>query len=147
MERFFRSPKAERLYLTHYTSNQNAKSDLLDCIYLYNHLRRHSILGNLDDPRPLWRLSLPALAPETPLPGRQLLDWGGALRWLKSDAPAADIRAWAAAHGGHATCYRAGHLDAPFQPLPPGLLGLHRALKRQLDPQGIFNPGRMYAEL
>ncbi|WP_366917378.1 IS3 family transposase [Pseudomonas citronellolis] len=47
MERFFRSPKAERLYLTHYTSNQNAKSDLLDCIYLYNHLRRHSILGNL----------------------------------------------------------------------------------------------------
>ncbi|WP_279638283.1 FAD-linked oxidase C-terminal domain-containing protein, partial [Pseudomonas aeruginosa] len=94
-----------------------------------------------------WRLSLPALAPETPLPGRQLLDWGGALRWLKSDAPAADIRAWTAAHGGHATCYRAGHLDAPFQPLPPGLLDLHRALKRQLDPQGIFNPGRMYAEL
>lgn len=81
------------------------------------------------------------------VPGRQLLDWGGALRWLKSDAPAADIRAWTAAHGGHATCYRAGHLDAPFQPLPPGLLGLHRALKRQLDPQGIFNPGRMYAEL
>ncbi|WP_162977683.1 FAD-linked oxidase C-terminal domain-containing protein, partial [Pseudomonas aeruginosa] len=29
----------------------------------------------------------------------------------------------------------------------PGLLDLHRALKRQLDPQGIFNPGRMYAEL
>ncbi|WP_410965586.1 FAD-linked oxidase C-terminal domain-containing protein [Salmonella sp. SAL4454] len=24
---------------------------------------------------------------------------------------------------------------------------MHRALKRQLDPQGIFNPGRMYAEL
>ncbi|NQB02924.1 FAD-linked oxidase C-terminal domain-containing protein, partial [Pseudomonas paraeruginosa] len=85
--------------------------------------------------------------PESPLPGRQLLDWGGALRWLKSDAPAADIREWAAAHGGHATCYRAGHVDAPFQPLPPALLGLHRALKRQLDPQGIFNPGRMYAEL
>ncbi|HHK5494661.1 TPA: FAD-linked oxidase C-terminal domain-containing protein, partial [Pseudomonas aeruginosa] len=108
---------------------------------------REQRLPFFDDPRPLWRLSLPALAPETPLPGRQLLDWGGALRWLKSDAPAADIRAWAAAHGGHATCYRAGHLDAPFQPLPPGLLGLHRALKRQLDPQGIFNPGRMYAEL
>ncbi|MGV7125140.1 glycolate oxidase subunit GlcE, partial [Pseudomonas aeruginosa] len=108
---------------------------------------REQRLPFFDDPRPLWRLSLPALAPETPLPGRQLLDWGGALRWLKSDAPAADIRAWTAAHGGHATCYRAGHLDAPFQPLPPGLLGLHRALKRQLDPQGIFNPGRMYAEL
>lgn len=97
---------------------------------------REQRLPFFDDPRPLWRLSLPALAPETPLPGRQLLDWGGALRWLKSDAPAADIRAWTAAHGGHATCYRAGHLDAPFQPLSPGLLGLHRALKRQARPAG-----------
>ena len=38
---------------------------------------------------PLWRLSLPAQAPVLELPGEQLLEWGGALRWLKSSADAA----------------------------------------------------------
>jgi len=27
------------------------------------------------------------------------------------------------------------------------LLRYHRQLKTQLDPQGIFNPGRLYAQL
>ena len=34
-----------------------------------------------------------------------------------------------------------------FQPLPPALLALHRRLKAALDPRGILNPGRLYAEL
>jgi glycolate oxidase FAD binding subunit len=34
-----------------------------------------------------------------------------------------------------------------FQPLPAPLLALHQRLKAALDPAGIFNPGRMYAEL
>jgi glycolate oxidase FAD binding subunit len=34
-----------------------------------------------------------------------------------------------------------------FQPLPPALLALHQRLKAALDPAGIFNPGRMYADL
>ncbi|RMS26614.1 Glycolate oxidase FAD binding subunit [Pseudomonas coronafaciens pv. garcae] len=38
-------------------------------------------------------------------------------------------------------------MDSPFQPLPEPLLRYHRALKNRLDPQGIFNPGRLYAEL
>lgn len=98
-----------------------------------------------DDPRPLWRLSLPNDTPALDLPGVQLVDWGGAQRWLKSDAPAEEIRAVANRAGGHATCFEA--CDSPFQPLPATLLRYHRQLKAQLDPLGIFNPGRMYAEI
>ncbi|MFC5698967.1 glycolate oxidase subunit GlcE [Pseudomonas sp. GCM10022186] len=97
------------------------------------------------DPRPLWRLSLPNDTPALDLPGAQLVDWGGAQRWLKSEAAAEEIRAVASRAGGHATCFQA--CDSPFQPLPAALLRYHRQLKAQLDPQGIFNPGRMYAEV
>jgi len=34
-----------------------------------------------------------------------------------------------------------------FAPLDAPLLRLHRALKREFDPAGILNPGRMYADL
>ena len=96
---------------------------------------------------PLWRLSLPNNTGPLALPGEQLLDWAGAQRWLKSEASAEQIRAIAQAAGGHATCYRQGLVDSPFQPLAPTLLRYHQQLKAQLDPQGIFNPGRLYAEL
>jgi glycolate oxidase FAD binding subunit len=99
------------------------------------------------DPRPLWRLSLPNNTPLLALPGEQLIDWGGAQRWLKSTAEAAQIRSIASAVGGHASCFTAGVCDSPFQPLSAPLLRYHRQLKAQLDPQGIFNAGRMYAEV
>ena len=34
----------------------------------------------------------------------QLIDWGGAQRWLKSDAEASFIRTVVTEVGGHATC-------------------------------------------
>lgn len=94
----------------------------------------------------LWRLSLPANCGPLELPGRQLLDWSGAQRWLKSDAEAALIQAVLSEVGGHATGFFAG-LEQPFQPLTAVLLRYQRQLKQQLDPQGIFNPGRLYAEI
>lgn len=42
MESFFRSLKAERVYLTRYASYHEAKTDLFDYIRFYNHRRRHS---------------------------------------------------------------------------------------------------------
>ncbi|MDO9625089.1 MAG: glycolate oxidase subunit GlcE [Pseudomonas sp.] len=99
------------------------------------------------DPRPLWRLSLPNNTPLLAVPGDQLIDWGGAQRWLKSSAEAAQIRSIVSAAGGHATCFTAGVCDTPFQPLSAPLLRYHRQLKTQLDPQGLFNAGRMYAEV
>jgi glycolate oxidase FAD binding subunit len=104
-------------------------------------------LAFFDEGLPLWRLSLPNNTGLLELPGQQLIDWAGAQRWLKSAAPAERIRELASRVGGHATCYSHGLLDSPFQPLPAVLLRYHRQLKAQLDPQGIFNPGRLYAEL
>ncbi|MNF48006.1 putative FAD-linked oxidoreductase [compost metagenome] len=104
-------------------------------------------LSFFDQDQPLWRLSLPHNTPLLSLPGRQLIDWGGAQRWLKSDAEAAYIRQVVDEVGGHATCFSHGLTDTPFQPLPPALMRYHRNLKQQLDPRGIFNPGRLYAEL
>jgi glycolate oxidase FAD binding subunit len=98
-------------------------------------------------PAPLWRLSLPSRAPQIELPGEQLIEWGGALRWLKSNADPATVRAAAAGAGGHATLFRAS--DKPggtFAPLPPELARLHRELKQTFDPAGILNPGRLYQE-
>lgn len=95
----------------------------------------------------LWRLGLPQAAPQPNLPGKWLIEWGGAQRWLASEAPEADIRAAAAALGGHAT-RMAGNTDAPvFHPLPDGLWRLHQRLKAAFDPAGILNPGRMYSGL
>jgi glycolate oxidase FAD binding subunit len=96
---------------------------------------------------PLWRLSLPSTAPVLELPGRQLIEWGGALRWWMTDAPAATVRAAAQDAGGHATLFRAADKTAgAFAPLPPALAKLHRGLKAAFDPSGILSPGRLYAD-
>ncbi|MDH0701302.1 IS3 family transposase [Pseudomonas toyotomiensis] len=47
MESFFRSLKAEQVYLTRYASYQEAKTGPFDYIRFYNHHRRHSTLGYL----------------------------------------------------------------------------------------------------
>jgi glycolate oxidase FAD binding subunit len=98
--------------------------------------------------QPLWRLSLPPATAPLVLPGAQLIEWGGAQRWLRSDAPADVIRTEVAAAGGHATLFRGGDRRSDvFHPLPVGLMALHREMKRAFDPKGILNPGRLYATL
>jgi glycolate oxidase FAD binding subunit len=109
-------------------------------------LREHR-LAFFDDPRPLWRLSLPNGSPLVRLPGDTLLDWAGAQRWLKSDAPAVTIRQIAHAAGGHASCFTPRVDAEPFTPLPQALLRFHQQLKQHLDPRDLFNPGRLYAGL
>nr|WP_202916055.1 glycolate oxidase subunit GlcE [Pseudomonas putida] len=108
---------------------------------------REQRLDFFSDARPLWRLSLPTDTAVLALPGEQLIDWAGAQRWLKSDAEAETIRAIVSEVGGHATCLTAGATASPFQPLGQPLLRYHRQLKAALDPQGIFNPSRMYSEV
>ncbi len=107
---------------------------------------REQELDFFADARPLWRLSVAPGAPQPTLEGDWLLDWGGAQRWLKSEAPAPDIRAAAERLGGHATLFR-GTGAAVFHPLPEALMQLHRNLKQAFDPAGIFNRGRLYPEL
>jgi glycolate oxidase FAD binding subunit len=105
---------------------------------------REQTLGFFDTAQPLWRLSLPSTTPPLDAPGAQLLEWGGAQRWLKSDADAAAIRALAERAGGHATLFRGGDKSGGvFHPLTPAVLQVHRNLKAAFDPRGIFNPGRL----
>ncbi|MBN9461120.1 MAG: glycolate oxidase subunit GlcE, partial [Burkholderiales bacterium] len=97
---------------------------------------------------PLWRLSLPSTAPALVLPGGQLIEWGGALRWLRSDVEAAAVRAAAERAGGTATLFRGGDRASDvFHPLAPVAAALQRRLKQAFDPLGLFNPGRMYPDL
>ena len=98
--------------------------------------------------KPLWRLSVRSVTPPLALPGEQLIEWGGALRWLASNADARTIREAAAHSGGHATLFHASDKSAGvFTPLQPALAKIHRNLKQAFDPAGIFNPGRMYPDL
>lgn len=89
------------------------------------------------------------------MPVEAFFDWSGGLIWLETpasaDAGAADVRRAVATHGGHATLIRA---DAKvrqtvevFQPLGPELERVARGLKSAFDPDGLLNPGRMYANM
>jgi len=97
---------------------------------------------------PLWRLSIPSTTPPLALPGEQLMEWSGALRWLKSAAPAHVVRDATSRAGGHATLFRAADKSAGvFHPLSPALARLHRRLKQTFDPAGLLNRGCLYADL
>ncbi|MFT7722859.1 MAG: glycolate oxidase subunit GlcE [Roseateles sp.] len=96
----------------------------------------------------LWRLGLPSVAPALKLHGEQLIEWGGAQRWVVTPLEPAALREAAAAAGGHATLYRA--LDkrcGVFTPLSAPLAAIHKRLKAAFDPHGVFNPGRLYPRL
>ncbi len=104
----------------------------------------------------LWRLSIKSTTPPLSLPFqvKQLIEWGGALRWLsiepneKTAATQAAIRNAAEAAGGHATLFRGEEPRAAvFHPLSPAMMTIHQRLKEKFDPSRIFNPGRMYPEI
>ena len=99
----------------------------------------------------LWRLSVPQTTPALDLPFAQLLEWHGGLRWLWAPASsAAPLRQVAEKACGHATLFRrAAHTpaDTPvFTPLSPVQARIQRELKKQFDPAGVFNPGRLSAD-
>ena len=97
---------------------------------------------------PLWRLSVKSTASPLGLAGTHLIEWGGALRWLRTGADGGTVRDAAARAGGHATLFRGGDKrDGVFHPLAPSLMKIHQELKRTFDPAGIFNPGRLYPDL
>jgi glycolate oxidase FAD binding subunit len=98
----------------------------------------------------LWRLSVPSTTGALVLGGAQMIEWGGAQRWLRAEGDAATaqaIRRTAQACGGHATLFRDGDKTVGvFQPLAPALARIHARMKDAFDPAHIFNPGRMVPE-
>jgi glycolate oxidase FAD binding subunit len=124
---------------------------------LWRALRDMTFLAEPRD-RALWRVSLPPskgagfIARLGGLALDHVYDWGGGLVWLASEptAGAAEaVRAALAPLRGHATLIRApdalrARVDV-FEPLTPALARLTKGVKASFDPDGIFNPGRMYA--
>jgi glycolate oxidase FAD binding subunit len=101
----------------------------------------------------LWRLSVPQTAPALALPYPQLMEWHGAQRWLWAPfAAQASLRQVAASVGGSATLFRANDIDSStiksrFHPLATPLDAIHKRLKAEFDPAGIFNCARLYPDL
>lgn len=97
---------------------------------------------------PLWRISVPSTSTSLPISGPRLIEWNGALRWLRTTASVEHMRECARQAGGHATLFRGGDRSAGvFTPLSAPLAAIHQRLKSQFDPAGIFNRGRLYPDL
>jgi glycolate oxidase FAD binding subunit len=105
----------------------------------------------------LWRLSLPqtarvVTAQDIQGADDQLIEWGGAQRWVWSDDAAEKVRDLARSLGGHAVCFdnrqaqRIGLLEVFDRP-SAALMAVHQRLKQTFDPQGVFNPGRLYRDM
>jgi glycolate oxidase FAD binding subunit len=104
----------------------------------------------------LWRLSVPDTAPDLQL-GDTVVEWHGAQRWVKLPySNAALIRSKVNALGGNAILFVAAEAvnatarienKVVFNPLKAPLDRIHRDLKKQFDPAGIFNHGRMFADM
>jgi glycolate oxidase FAD binding subunit len=108
----------------------------------------------------LWRLSVPDTAPDLNL-GNTLVEWHGAQRWVKLPYSEAErIRKQVNGVGGNAILFIAAEAtNTPdngqngiknkvvFNPLKAPLDRIHRDLKKQFDPAGIFNRGRMFADM
>ncbi|MBX3537582.1 MAG: glycolate oxidase subunit GlcE [Chelatococcus sp.] len=83
---------------------------------------------------------------------RFIYDWGGGLIWLSvpvdGDAGASVIRSIVTTTGDHATLIRAPAEVranvAVFHPIAAPLMRLSKDIKHAFDPEGVFEPGRMY---
>jgi glycolate dehydrogenase FAD-binding subunit len=85
--------------------------------------------------------------------GEMLYDWAGGLVWAalprSDDAHARLVHATVAQAGGHATLIRAPAAVRAkvevFTPEPAPLAALTQRVRKGFDPQGVLNPGRMWA--
>ena len=117
---------------------------------------------DLNEGESLWRLSVPDTTPDLQLDGYEahrgsLMEWHGALRWVKWAAKAHEqnplvLRDIAARAGGSATLFIANQaISTPsiarFNPLSEPIMRIHRQLKQEFDPAGIFNRARMFADM
>ncbi len=97
----------------------------------------------------LWRLSVPQTCDPLNV-GDTMIDWLGGQRWVWADsgdvAAASRLRQAAGAVGGHAVLFRAASdlVAVPrFDALKAPLDRIHAQLKREFDPAGVLNPGRL----
>lgn len=106
----------------------------------------HSFFGQV---KTIARVSVPSVEPDFLKDESQLIEWGGAQRWIEAPQDRLDpLRKQLHSHRGTACAYRGydRHADI-FQRPADSMMALHRNLKSSFDPAGIFNPGRLYPGL
>lgn len=97
---------------------------------------------------PLWRFSVGSTATNPKLDGPWLIDWAGAQRWYRGEAELEQLEPLAREAGGQVSLFRGGDRTGEvMHSQPDGLKGIQRRLKSAFDPDGIFNPGRLYSWL
>lgn len=107
---------------------------------------RDQELAFFDGAAPLWRFSVNPTAANPALEGDWLLDWGGAQRWYRGDASMAQMQELAEAAGGQVSLFRGGDRQGEvMHAQSPVLQTLQQRLKQSFDPDGVFNPGRLYS--
>ena len=139
---------------------QNAASGNATVAADWQALRNQTLsFFKLNEGESLWRLSVPDTTPDLQLDayGETLMEWHGALRWVKLSAEAAAknpmvLRECVTRVGGSATLFIVSQaINTPsvarFNQLSAPLLRIHQQLKQEFDPAGILNRGRMFADM
>ncbi|MEM8496742.1 MAG: glycolate oxidase subunit GlcE [Pseudomonadota bacterium] len=105
--------------------------------------QQHSFFSSVEN---VWRFSIRSSATLWRQDAPWIIDWGGAQRWLRGEFDFATLEAEASDAKGQVSLFRGERRnDEVFATLSPGGKLLHQRLKKAFDPQGIFNPGRLYS--
>lgn len=108
------------------------------------HMQHEFFAGDL----PLWRFSVGSTTANPDLDGPWLIDWAGSQRWYRGEADQAQLETLAQRAGGQVSLFRGGdRIDDVMHSQPQALKRIQRRLKESFDPDGIFNPGRLYSWL
>jgi glycolate oxidase FAD binding subunit len=104
-------------------------------------------LAGTDEDGVLWRCSVSSTA-EALLEDTRVIDWAGALRFVRNDLALEQMSDIARSAGGHVMRLSHNTDGSEFLQQPTAAVrGLHERLKQAFDPARIFNPGRLYGWL
>ncbi|MFV8570110.1 glycolate oxidase subunit GlcE [Marinobacter sp. SBS5] len=107
---------------------------------------KHSFFADTD--APLWRFSVGSAATLPALEGQWMMDWAGAQRWYRGGAGLSGLEPIARAAGGQVSVFRGGDRTGEVLHSQPEALNIiQRRVKQSFDPDGLFNPGRLYSWL
>ncbi|MFT5258467.1 MAG: glycolate oxidase FAD binding subunit [Saprospiraceae bacterium] len=89
----------------------------------------------------IYRCDLPPASARLRLGDEQLIDWGGAQRFIKlTDSNEEELRSEVTLLGGRVSKLDANGLISPLLNVPKELHQIHQLIKASFDPAGILNP-------